>query len=92
MKIFVFGPRGAGKTTFVYKMFGKDYELIKEYIFEKERPSEEELEDSHQSFLILPDNKTLKERGAKELTSEERNDWMEFYFNNDRNIVFIEDF
>ena len=88
-KIYVLGPKSSGKTTFIHKLMGRDFVTFKDKVIEsgeKIKP-----DDAAQIYLIFPNPDELRRRGG-EITDEEVEEWMTFYYPNAKDITIVEDF
>lgn len=89
-KVYIIGPVSSGKTTFMHKMINKDYAMFKDNIIES-TIIPENIDDALQVYLILPEKEELKKRGGN-ITEDELEKYMEFYYKNTSSTIIVEDF
>lgn len=84
-KIYVLGPTGSGKTTFIQKYFSKELNTFENMIIES---SEMKVpENFSKIFLILPNRTELASRQEVDSSDEDYFRWLDFY---SKNKSFIE--
>jgi len=89
-KVYIIGPKSSGKTTFIHKMMSKDYTMFKDNIVEMiDIP--ESIENAIKVYLIIPKKGDLINRGGN-ITEEEMEKYMEFYYKNTSSVIIVEDF
>lgn len=79
-KVYVIGPKSSGKSTFLHKMMGRDFMMFKGNVVEVTGVPED-IDGAIHVYLILPDAKELKSRGAS-ITDDEIEEYMGFYHQN----------
>lgn len=88
-KIYVLGPAGVGKSTFIQKHFAKEISMFEGLVIES---SEMVIpENAAKIFLVLPDRDTIAERRNTSLTDsssvhEDYFRWLDFYNKNQSKI------
>jgi len=89
-KVYIIGPKSSGKTTFIHKMMNKDYAMFKDNIIEMvDIPKN--IENAIKIYLILPQKDDLINRGG-DITDDEVEKYMEFYYMNSSYVTIVEDF
>ena len=88
-KIYVLGPAGAGKSTFIQKHFAKEMSMFEGLVVE----SSEMIvpKNAAKVFLVLPDRETISQRRGTTLTDtnpahEDFYRWLDFYNKNQSKI------